>query len=86
MKKGVSFAAALLAAAVAPVGACTTTQQGSQPATSSGAPAGAERMSTQLKSADGTTVANATFDFANGYAMVTVDAGPNQVLTPGSMR
>jgi Cu-Zn family superoxide dismutase len=83
MKKGVSFAAALLAAAVAPLGACTTTQQGGQPGTSSGAPAGAERMSTQLKSADGTAVANATFDFANGYATVTVEAGPNQVLTPG---
>ena len=82
MKKGVSFAAALLAAA-APLGACTTTQQGSQPGTSSGAPAGAERMSTQLKSADGTAVANATFDFANGYATVTVEAGQNQVLTPG---
>jgi Cu-Zn family superoxide dismutase len=40
-------------------------------------------MSTQLKSADGTAVANATFDFASGYATVTVEAGPNQVLTPG---
>lgn len=83
MKQGVSFAAALLAAAVAPLGACTTTQQGSQPGTSSGAPAGAERMSTQLKSADGTAIGNATFDFANGYATVTVETGPNQVLTPG---
>ena len=83
MKKGVTCAAALLAAAVAPLSACTTNQQGSQPGTSSGAPAGAERMSTQLKSADGTAVANATFDFANGYATVTVEAGPNQVLTPG---
>jgi Cu-Zn family superoxide dismutase len=83
MKKGVFPAAALLAAAVAPLGACTTTQQGSQPGTSSGAPAGAERMSTQLKSADGSAIGNATFDFANGYATVTVEAGPNQVLTPG---
>jgi Cu-Zn family superoxide dismutase len=40
-------------------------------------------MTTQLKSADGTPVANATFDFANGYATVTVEAGPNQTLTPG---
>jgi superoxide dismutase, Cu-Zn family len=40
-------------------------------------------MTTQLKSADGTQVANATIDFANGYATVTVEAGPNQVLTPG---
>jgi Cu-Zn family superoxide dismutase len=40
-------------------------------------------MTTQLKSSDGTQVANATFDFANGYATVTVEAGPNQALTPG---
>jgi superoxide dismutase, Cu-Zn family len=40
-------------------------------------------MTTQLKGADGTAVANATFDFANGYATVTVEAGPNQVLTQG---
>lgn len=84
MNKGVTCAAALLAVAVAPLGACAN-QQGSnqQPTTSSGAPAGTERMSTQLKSADGTAIANATFDFANGYATVTVEAGPNQVLTPG---
>lgn len=82
MKKGVSLAVAALAATTAPLGACTN-QQGSQPTTSSGAPSGTERMSTQLKSADGTAVANATFDFAGGYATVTVEAGPNQVLTPG---
>ena len=40
-------------------------------------------MATQLKAADGSTIANATFDFANGYATVTVEAGPNQVLSPG---
>jgi superoxide dismutase, Cu-Zn family len=40
-------------------------------------------MTTQLKGADGTTVANATFDFVNGYATVTVEAGPNQILSPG---
>ena len=83
MKMGVSFAAALLAAAVAPLGACANQQGNNQPTTSSGAPAGAERMITQLKGADGTAIANATFDFTNGYATVTVEAGPNQVLTPG---
>jgi superoxide dismutase, Cu-Zn family len=82
MKKGVFFAVAALAAATAPLGACTN-QQGSQPTTSAGAPSGAQRMSTQLKSADGTAVASATFDIASGYATVTVEAGPNQVLTPG---
>nr|WP_231382556.1 superoxide dismutase family protein [Mycobacterium simiae] len=40
-------------------------------------------MTTQLKSADGTQVGTATIDFANGYATITVEAGPNQVLSPG---
>jgi hypothetical protein len=66
------------------LGACAN--QGSNQATTSpspSVPSGAERMTTQLKSADGSQVANATFDFANGYATVTVEAGPNQVLSPG---
>ena len=83
MNKGVSCAAAVLAVAAARLDACANQQGTNQPTTSSSAPAGAERMTTQLKSADGTAVANATFDFANGYATVTVEAGPNQVLTPG---
>ena len=82
MKKRAAFAVAVLTATIAPLGACTN-KNTSQPTTSSGAPPGTERMATQLKSADGTGVANATFDFANGYATVTVEAGPNQVLTPG---
>ena len=84
MKKGVSLAAALLAATTAPLGACAN-QQGSQSTTSpsSSAPPGAERMTTQLKSADGSQVGTATIDFANGYTTVTVEAGPNQVLSPG---
>ena len=86
MKKGAAFVVAALTATIAPLGACTNTnQRGSQPNTSpltSAAP-GAESMTTQLKSADGTLVANATFDFANGYATVTVEAGPNPILTPG---
>lgn len=89
MKKGLkreaALAAAVLTATIAPLGACTNAnQRGSQPNTSplSSAP-GAESMTTQLKSADGTVVANATFDFTNGYATVTVEAGPNHILTPG---
>jgi Cu-Zn family superoxide dismutase len=82
MKNGAAFAVAVLTVTIAPLGACTN-QNTSQPTTSSGAPPGTERMTTQLKSADGTGVANATFDFANGHATVTVEAGANQVLTPG---
>ncbi|OBG66118.1 superoxide dismutase family protein [Mycobacterium sp. E3339] len=82
--KGVSFTTAVLAAAIAPLAACAN-QQGGQATTSpsSSAPPGSERMTTQLKSADGNQVGTATIDFANGYATVTVEAGPNQVLSPG---
>jgi superoxide dismutase, Cu-Zn family len=84
LKREVCFAVAVLAATIAPLGACTN-QRSSQPATSptTGAPPGTETMTTQLKSADGTLIANATFDFANGYATVTVETVPNQILTPG---
>jgi superoxide dismutase, Cu-Zn family len=84
LKREVCFAVAVLTATIAPLGACTN-QRSSQPATSppTGAPPGTETMTTQLKSADGTLIANATFDFANGYATVTVETVPNQILTPG---
>jgi superoxide dismutase, Cu-Zn family len=84
MKKGVACAVAVLAATIAPIGACAN-QRSSQPNSSplTSAPPGAERMTTQLKGADGSQIATATIDFANGYATVTVEAGPNQVLSPG---
>lgn len=84
MNKGAYFAVAALTATIAPLAACAN-QQSSQPNTSpltSSVP-GAEKLTTQLKTADGSPVANATFEFANGYATVTVEAGPNQVLSPG---
>ncbi|MGD1281292.1 superoxide dismutase family protein [Mycobacterium seoulense] len=83
MNKGVSLATAVLAASIAPLAACANQQGGQATSSSSSAPPGAERMTTQLKSADGNQVGTATIDFANGYATVTVDAGPNQVLSPG---
>lgn len=84
MKHGAALAVVVLTAAIAPLGACTK-QNVSQPNTSplTSTPAGAEKLTTQVKSADGTQVANATFDFASGYATVTVEAGPNHLLTPG---
>ncbi len=84
MNKAACFAVAALTATIAPLAACSNQQQGSQSTTSSTSSApGAERLTTQLKSADGSPVANATIEFANGYATVTVEAGPNQVLSPG---
>lgn len=83
MNKGLVFAAAALTATIAPLAACANQSGNQAGTTSSSAPPGTERMTTQVKSADGTQVANATFDFANGYATITVEAGPNQVLSPG---
>lgn len=90
MVKPVIITAALLAAPVAALSACTTHQPaGNQPTTSSpstiatSVPPGTERLTTQLKTADGTPVANATFDFANGYATVTVETVAAHILTPG---
>lgn len=80
MLKRVVSAVALLTATVAPLSACANQNNG-QPTASP--PPGTERMTTQLKGADGTLVANATIDFANGYATVTVETVPNQILTPG---
>jgi Cu-Zn family superoxide dismutase len=84
MKKGMVVAVAALTATAAALAACNK-QNTSGPNTSpmTSAPADSARMTTQLKSADGTAVANATFDFANNYATVTVEAGPNQILSPG---
>jgi superoxide dismutase, Cu-Zn family len=82
-KMDVTVAAAVCAVAVASLGACTNPNS-SQPATStSSSQSNAGKMTTQLKSTDGNVVANATFEFTNGYATVTVEAGPNQVLSPG---
>jgi Cu-Zn family superoxide dismutase len=84
MKKSASFTVAVLSLAAASLAACVN-DHGNQSTTSSssGASSGADRMTTQLKSNDGTQVATATLEFANGYATVTVEAGPNQVLSPG---
>ncbi|MFZ1163669.1 superoxide dismutase family protein [Mycobacterium sp.] len=81
MNRGRACAVAASAAAIAVLAGCVN--QGGGGSTSSSPPPGTERMTTQVKGADGTTIANATIDFANGFATVTVEAGPNQVLSPG---
>lgn len=60
------------------------------PATSStnqasptGSAPGAQTLTAQLKTADGRPVATATFDFANGYATVTVKTVATGILAPG---
>ena len=42
-----------------------------------------EKLAAQLKTADGATVATADFEFANGYATLTVQTTTPGVLTPG---
>jgi len=78
------FAAALVAVPVALIGACSTNQQGANPSSgNTTAPAGTERLTTQLRTADGRQVANATIDFSNGYATITVETVTGGILTPG---
>jgi superoxide dismutase, Cu-Zn family len=75
------IAVAALVAPVAVLSGCATNQSTNQ--TTSSPPPGTERITTQLKRADGTAVANATFDFANGYATVTVETVSPHILSPG---
>ena len=42
-----------------------------------------EKLTAQLKAADGSSVATAEFDFANGYATITVKTASAGKLTPG---
>lgn len=48
-----------------------------------GAEGGSEKLTADLKSPDGTTVATADFDFADGYATITVQTTGAGNLTPG---
>lgn len=79
--------AALIAAPVVVLAGCNSTQNGTQQTsgtttTSSGS--SAQTMKAELKSPDGKPVANATIDFANGYATVTVETVAGGILSPGS--
>jgi superoxide dismutase, Cu-Zn family len=68
---------------VAALAACSPHQEAST-ATSSSTPApGGQALSAQLHTADGRSVATATFEFANGYATVTVKTTADHILAPG---
>jgi Cu-Zn family superoxide dismutase len=91
------IAALLLSLPVVAVSACSSpqhpsSQPGTTPAVQSGSPGssatsspapGAGSLTAQLKTADGREVATATFDFANGYATVTVKTVAAGILAPG---
>lgn len=68
--------------------ACNTNQNGSKPSTS--APpttwtqANPSALNVVLKTSDGRPVANASIDFTDGYATVTVETTGGGILAPGS--
>lgn len=87
MLSRVTVGAAVLLIPVAFVSGCSNNQgsttQTSSSTTSGTAAPSAETISTQLKTADGTPVANATLDWSNGYATITVETIAGSVLSPG---
>ena len=83
----VTAGAAALLIPVAFVSGCSNNQAanpGTSSSTTSGtAAAGAETISAQLKTPDGTPVADATIDWSGGFATVTVETTAAGVLSPG---
>jgi Cu-Zn family superoxide dismutase len=84
MIKHVAGAIALLAAPVAVMSGCSnqSSDNASTP-TTSGTASSAQKLSTQLNTADGRHVADATVDFTNGYATVTIETVAAGILSPG---
>src|SRR3984885_1728624 len=70
------------ALSVAALSACSSHQPSSTASSTSAAP-GAQTLSTDLHTADGRSVATATFEFADGYATVTVKTTADHILAPG---
>ena len=78
-------AIAVFAAPVVLVAGCAN-QSANNPATSTTTTTGAasaQKLTTQLNTADGKHVADATVDFTTGYATVTVDTVAAGALSPG---
>jgi superoxide dismutase, Cu-Zn family len=82
MSKHTKVVAATLSAVVA-LSACSSNQQSTTTSSTTSTPAGAQTLSAELRTADGRSVATATFEFANGYATITVKTTTNGILTPG---
>jgi superoxide dismutase, Cu-Zn family len=81
MFKPITVFVTILSAVVA-LSACSS-QQKSAPGSSSSTSPDAQTLSAQLRTVDGRPVATASFDFANGYATITVKTVANGILTPG---
>jgi Cu-Zn family superoxide dismutase len=67
---------------VAALSGCSSHEQSSTASSTSAAPGG-QTLTAQLHTADGRSVATATFEFANGYATITVKTTADHILTPG---
>jgi len=80
MSKSTVFLAAM--SVVGALSACSSHQSTSAASSTSAAP-GPQTLTAQLHTADGKSVATATFDFSNGYATVTVKTTADHILTPG---
>ncbi len=66
---------------VAVLSGCSSHEQTSTPTSSSAA--GTQTLTAQLHTARDQSVATATFEFADGYATVTVKTTQNHILEPG---
>lgn len=81
MMKQVAAAIALLAAAL--MSGCSNQSSDKATTSTSGSTSGAQTLTTQLNAADGKHVADATVDFTNGYATVTIETVDAGILSPG---
>lgn len=83
MNRHVTVALAALAAPAVVLSGCAneSSDTGATPTTST--EAGGQALTTELKTVDGTTVADATIDFSDGYATVTVETTGPGALSPG---
>ena len=83
LKPATVVVVAMFSSAVVALSGCSPHQPASTTPASSSVPSGAQTLSAQLHTADGRSVATATFEFANGYATVTVKTTANGILAPG---
>lgn len=87
MNKPVAVAIALLAAPAAVLAGCANQGADDESATTTTTTttegASAQALTTQLTTADGTAVADATIDFTEGFATVTIETVADSNLSPG---
>ena len=82
MKMQAAAVVALFATPVVVLGGCSN-QASNNPSTTTSTPSGAQTLTAQMNSGDGKRIADATIDFANGYATVTVESAADSGLAPG---